>query len=103
MDSILADIVICISLLGLLATLGITIFSVMHSQKANRRPEKENGVPVRMIGITTVALVLVIALPTLLIGNFTDMCIITSIALLIISSGCVLFGKFITLRLRKRV
>lgn len=103
MDSIFADIVICICLLGLFATIGITIFSVVHSQKANRRPERENGIPVRLVGLSTIALVLAIALPTLLIGNFTDMCIITSIALLLISSGCVLFGKFITLRLRKRV
>lgn len=103
MDNILADIIITICLLVLLATVGITLFSVVHSQKANKRPVTENGVPVRLIGWATVAVVLIVALPTLLFGNFTDMCIITSIVLLIISSATVLFGKFITLRLRKRV
>lgn len=103
MDSIIADIMIILSVIVLLAAGGVTAYSVIRSQKNNKRPSHENGVPVRMIGICTIVVVVAIALPTLLFGSITDMCIITSISTLVIASASVVYGRILTVILRKRV
>lgn len=103
MDSIIADIMIIVSGVVLLAAVGMIVFSVIRSQKNNKRPKVENGVPTRMIALGTVAGVIVIALPTLLIGSFTDMCIITGTAMLFIALVAVIFSKILSATLRKRV
>lgn len=102
MDGIIADIFIILSILVLLATAGITIYSVVRSLRANRRPENENGVPVRKIELATVAGVIIVSLPSLLFGSFTDMCIITAVILLVAASIAVIAGRIISLKLRKR-
>lgn len=103
MDSIIADIFIVIGIIVLLATVVVTGCSIVKSQKVNKRPKRENGVPLRMIGVCTLAGVLAVAIPTLLIGSFTDACIVTSLTLLTVASVAVIYGRILTLRLRKRV
>lgn len=103
MDSIIADLFIVLCSVALLATAALTAYSVVRSLKANKRPKMENGVPVRMIGLATIGVMLAIALPTLLLGSLTDMCIITATAMLAIASIAVIYGRILTARLRKRV
>ncbi|MBQ0073912.1 MAG: hypothetical protein KBT34_06935 [Prevotella sp.] len=103
MDSIIADIIIILSILALAATIGITLYSIFRSLKANKRPKMENGIPVRMIELCTVILLLAIALPSLLFGSLTDMCIITATVLLVIASTSIIYGRILSARLRKRV
>ena len=84
MDIIFADIFIVISLLTLLAALLLVICSVWHSLK----------VPVSLIGWGVVALMIVIALPTLLIGGFVNMCLITALIMLLVATGVLLYSKW---------
>lgn len=94
MDIIFADIFIVVSLLTLLAALLLVICSVWHSLKVNKRKNKENGIPVSFIGWGVVALMIVIALPTLLIGGFVNMCLITALVMLLIATGALLYSKW---------
>lgn len=103
MDGIIADILIIVSTLALLATVGVTAYSVIRSQRTNKRPKEENKVRVRMIGLSVVCLILAVSLPTLLFGSLTDMCIITSIVMLCIASIAVIYGRIQTVKLRKHV
>ncbi len=98
---IFADIMIVLMALTLLATIGITGYSVYHSLQVNKRKKVENGVPVGLIGWCTLALLLVVALPCLIIGSFTDMCIITALVMLAVAAGTVIYSKLTTARLRK--
>lgn len=78
---------------ALLCTLGVTAYSVWHSLRANKRFAMENGIPVRNISWGVVIVMLVVALPTLLIGSFTDMCLLTAAAMLLIATGVVVYDK----------
>ncbi len=98
MDSIIANIVIVVSALTLLAAAALTAYSVAHSLRVNKRPKMENGVPTRTIGIATIVMLLAVAIPTLLIGSVTDMCITTSLVLLVTAAGLVIYGRAKTLR-----
>jgi CDP-diglyceride synthetase len=94
MDIIFADIFIVISLLTLLTALLLVICSVWHSLKVNKRKNKENGIPVSLIGWGVVALMIVIALPALLIGGFVNMCLITALIMLLVATGALLYSKW---------
>lgn len=98
MDSIISNIMIAVAMLTLLATAVITALSVTHSLRVNKRPKVENGVPTRTISLSTIGLLLAIALPTLFIGSLTDMCIITALVLLTVASGLVTYGRIQTLK-----
>lgn len=93
MDSIIADIVITIAALTLLVTIGLTTYSVWHSQRMNKRQKYENGVPIRAITFGTAALTLTVALITLLVGGVIDMLIITTATLLTVAVGLVVCGR----------
>ena len=94
MDMIFADIFIVISLITLIGALLLVIGSVWHSLKVNNRKNKENGIPVSIIGWGVVALMVVIALPSLLIGGFVNMCLITALIMLLIATGALLYSKW---------
>lgn len=96
-----ADIMIILMALALLAAMALTGYSVYHSLKMNKRKRVDNGVPVSMIGWGTIALLLVIAIPSLLIGSFTDMCLITAAVMLLVASGVVVYSKVVSARLRR--
>lgn len=103
MDSFIANTAIIVSLLTLLAAAGLTAYSVSRSMRLNKRSTEENGVPKRNITIGTVALLLIVALPSLVFGSVTDMCIITSLVLLTVAAALVIYGRVQTLkRVRKR-
>lgn len=87
----------------ILAAAVLTVWSLVRSHKVSKRPKEENGVPVRMIGLATLGGLIIVALPTLLIGSFTDMCIITAFIMLLVATIAVICSKVITSRLRKRV
>lgn len=95
MDSIIANIVISISLLVLLATAGICAWSLYHSLRTNKRSKEENGIPVATIEIGVIAGTLAIALPTWCFASFTDMCLITAITLLATAGIAVVASKII--------
>lgn len=98
MNSMIADIVIAIAALALLAAMGLTALSVWHSKRMNRRQSTENGVPTRNISLATAALTLVVALPTLMLGGLVDMFIITTAVLLIVAAILVACGRLRTLK-----
>lgn len=97
----IADIMIVLMALVLVAALALTAYSVYHSLRTNKRKKVDDGVPVGMIGWGTVALVLVISIPTLLIGSFTDMCLVTAGVMLLVAGGTVVYSKVQSARLRK--
>lgn len=103
MDGIIADIMICLSAIIILGASGLTGYSVYHSLRVNKREKLENGVPVALIGWSTIGGTLLIALPALLFGSFTDMCLITAIILLAAAAGTMIYSKITTLKLRKHV
>lgn len=103
MDIILANIFIVLCGLTLLGVIGLTAYSVLHSLKENRRPKVENGVPTRKITLVTISVMLLIALPTLLFGSFTDMCIITGSIMLLLASCAVIYSRILSITLRKNV
>ena len=47
MDSIIANIIISLAALAVIAAAGVTAYSITHSLRTNKRPEAENGVPTR--------------------------------------------------------
>lgn len=100
-DGIIANVVIIIALLVLLAAFAITFFSVYHSLRMNKRKAQENGVPVGMIQWATVGMLLIIALPSLIFGGVASMCLITTILMLFIATGTLVFSKINTSILRK--
>lgn len=101
MDEILANIFIVLSIIALLVAVGFTGYSVWHSLKENRRAKVENGVPTQKITIGTIVLLLIIALPSLLIGSMTDMCIITGLSMLLIASAAVIYSRVLSIKMRK--
>jgi len=103
MDSIIANIMIGIAALTLLVAAAVTIRSVWHSLRVNKRATTENGIPTRNITLSTVALPIVIAIPTLLFTSLADACIITATVLLFTASALVTCGRLRTLsRIRRR-
>lgn len=103
MDSIIANIVIFIAALALLAAVGITVRSVWHSMRVNKRARVENGIPTRAIAIYTAALPVVVAVPTLLFASLADACIITGTVMIVVASVLVICGRIRTLnRIRRK-
>ena len=96
MDIIFADIFIVISLLTLMGALLLVIGSVWHSLRVNKRKKMENGVPVSIIGWGVVALIIVIALPTLLIGGVVNMCLVTALIMFLVATGTLLYSKWLS-------
>jgi len=94
MDIIFADIFIIISILTLLSTLSLVLYSVWHSLKVNKRKNVENGVPVSIIQWGVIALILIISLPSLLIGGFTNMCLITALIMLLVATCILIYSKW---------
>lgn len=103
MDQIIATILTILCGLTLLGATSLTCFSVWHSLKKNRRPKIENGVPTQNILLGTIALVIIIALPTLIFGSFTDMCIITGIMMLFAATITIIYSRFRSIIIRKNV
>lgn len=93
--SIIADIFIIVALAAIVVALALTFWSVAHSLKLNKRRYRENGVPVGTIGWATFGLLMVIAIPTLLIWGYANMCIITSIVLFIVAITALLYDKLV--------
>ena len=91
--SIIADIFIIVAIAIIVAALGLTIWSVAHSLKLNKRRQRENGVPVGTIGWATFGLLMVVALPTLLFWGYANMCIITSIVMFLVAITALLYDK----------
>ncbi len=103
MDSIIANIIIVISVLALLAAVVITVYSVWHSVRVDKREKMENGIPTHNIMLGVVALTLVVALPTMLFASLTDACIVTSLVLLLVAAALVVCGRVRTLsRIRRK-
>ncbi len=103
MDSIIANIIIVISALTLLAAIVITTYSVWHSVRMDKREKTENGIPTRKIMLGVVALPLVVALPILLFASLTDACIVTTLVLLFVATVLVVCGRVRTLsRIRRK-
>lgn len=104
MDSIIANIIISLAALAVIAAAGVTAYSITHSLRTNKRPDAENGVPTRKITLATIGLLVAVCVPSILIGSLTDMCIITALTLLVVASGLVIYGRIQTLkRTRKRL
>ena len=102
MAILIADIITPLVLLVLICTLAMALCSVFHSLKVNKRKAIENGIKVGIIGWSTFILMLCITLPVLLIGSFTDMCIIATILMLLISGCCILYSLLHATRLRRK-
>lgn len=98
MDSIIANIIISLVALAIMAATGLTAYSIAHSMRVNKRPDVENGVPTRKIALGTAGLLVVVCAVTLLAGSLTDMCIITALALLCVASALVIYGRIQTLK-----
>lgn len=103
MDELISGIVIILSLLVLTAAIGVTLLSAFHSLKVSKRRSKENGIPVGIIGWCTFLLLMIVAIPSLLIGSFVDMCIITVAVMFVVALIAVLHGKLLTIILRHHV
>ncbi len=93
MDFIIANIMIVLAAVTLIVAVGVMGYSVVHSLKTNKRSETENGVPTLRIEIGTVALLVVVGLPSLVFGSLTDMCIILSGVLLIVAGVLIIAGR----------
>lgn len=89
-----ADIFIIISIVTLLVSLALVFYSAWHSLKVNKRRNVENGIPVTVIGWAIIAFMVVVAVPILLIGGFTNMCIITAAVMLVVATGALIYGKW---------
>lgn len=89
-----ADIFIIISIVTLFVSLALVFYSAWHSLKVNKRRNVENGIPVTVIGWAIVAFMVVVAVPILLIGGFTNMCIITAAVMLVVATGALIYGKW---------
>ena len=89
-----ADIFIIISIVTLLVSLALVFYSAWHFLKVNKRRNVENGIPVTVIGWAIIAFMVVVAVPILLIGGFTNMCIITAVIMLIVATGTLIYGKW---------
>ena len=89
-----ADIFIILSIVTLLVSLALVVYSAWHSLKVNKRRNVENGIPVTVIGWTIVAFMVVVSVPILLIGGITNMCIITAAIMLVVATGALIYGKW---------
>lgn len=98
MDSIIANIIIIIAGITLLAAIALTVHSVWHSLRVNKRAKMENGIPTRNIAYATAALPVVVALPVLLFASIADACIITGITMILVASILVICGRIRTLK-----
>ena len=101
MDLFIADIIITIALLVLLCTLAISLLSVFHSLRVNKRRTTENGVKVGLVGWVTFLMLLYVSLPIIFLGSFTDMCIITPLLMLLISGCCIIYSALRAIHLRR--
>ena len=97
MDSFI-DIVIGIAILFVMVAFGVTIFSIYHSQKVNKRGWYENLVPVRAIEYATTILILAIAITSFLFGGTTNMCIITALVMFVITLAALVYSKCSSVR-----
>ena len=93
MDFVIANIMIVMAAVTLLIAVGALGYSIAHSLKTNKRSETENGVPTQRIEIGTVALIVVVGLPSLVFGSLTDMCIILSGVLLVVAGVLITAGR----------
>lgn len=93
--SLIADIFIIVALVAIVAALVLTACSVAHSLRMNKRRYVENGVPVGNIGWATFGLLLAIAIPTLLLMGYANMCIITSIVMFLVALTALLYDKIV--------
>jgi hypothetical protein len=89
-----ADIFIILSMVALLVSLALVFYSAWHSLKVNKRRNVENGIPVTVIGWAIIAFMIVVSVPVLLIGGFTNMCIITAAVMLVVATGALIYGKW---------
>ena len=96
MDSIIANIVIILTLCIIVCAVGVTVYSVYRSAKANKREKTENGVPVSLIGRISLAIPVVTAALTLLVSDVTNMCIITALVMLILATALLFYSKINT-------
>ena len=87
------DIIIILAILAVTAALVMTVISICHSLKANKRGWRENLIPVRLIEYATIGLVLLIAIPSLIIGGMTNACIVTAGILLVITLAALIYSK----------
>lgn len=102
MDSIIANIIIVIAGITLLAAIAITAHSVWHSLRVNKRARTENGIPTRNIVYATAALPVVVALPVLVFASIADACIITGTVMILTASILVICGRIRTLNRTRR-
>lgn len=102
MDILIADIIIPLALLVLVCTLAMALLSVFHSLRGNKRRTIENGVKVGLIGWGTFILLLCVTLPIVLLDSFTDMCIIATLLMLLISGCCILYSLLRATLLRRK-
>lgn len=102
MDILIADIIIPLALLVLVCTLAMALLSVFHSLRVNKRRTIENGVKVGLISWGTFILLLCVTLPIVLLGSFTDMCIIATLMMLLISGCCILYSLLRATLLRRK-
>ncbi len=98
MESIIANIAIVTAALTIVAAAALTVYSIVRSARVSKRGQRENGIPTRGITIVTVAVMLVCAIPTLMLGDVADMCITTTAVMLVIASCLVAYGRIKTLR-----
>lgn len=101
MDEILADILIVLSLLVLAVAFAMSAWSVCRSLTVNKRKRMENGINVSMIGWGTFAVLVALCAVTLLLGSPTDMFIIVSLVMLLLSACCVIYSRVKSFTLRR--
>ena len=90
---IISDIMIWAMVLALLGALGTTAYSVYHSRRTNKRQAMENGVPVGRIDWAVIALLVVVAVPSCIVGSFTDACLITAFVMLAVAAAVIVYDK----------
>lgn len=79
--------------LTLAGALSATAYSIYHSLRMNKRYAMENGIPVGRIDWIVIAVLAVIAIPSWIIGSFTDACLITAFAMLTIATVVIIYDK----------
>ena len=79
--------------LALVGTLGATAYSVWHSLRTNKRRAMENGVPVGRIDWAVIELLVIVAIPSWIAGSFTDACLITAFAMLVVATAVIIYDK----------
>ncbi len=93
MDNIIADIAMILIGVTLLVALGLAVYSAVHTGRMNRHNKVENGVPMRVIALGMIALVIVVAVITLLFADVVDMLLVVTAVLLILAMLLVAYGQ----------